>query len=119
MTTNYESLTAPEGGVHPFMSTTSLVPLGIEEDGDPKRPGPFSRLQLGAIKRIPRLGLYFLALVLGTITMVSILTFSPGIKAPELWRMITMDDAFDGSLSPRKHMIQWLPQCGLFPNDSF
>lgn len=117
MTTNYERLATQEGDVRPFMSTTSLLPLGIEEDGDLKRPSPFSRLR--AIKRIPRLGLYFLALVLGTITMVSVLTFSPGIKAPELWRTMTMDDAFDGSQSPRRHMIEWLPQCGFSLNDFF
>lgn len=114
---NYERLATQEGDALPFTSTAPLLPLDIEEDGDLERPSPFSRMR--AIGRIPRLGLYLLALALGAITMGSILTFSPGIKAPELWRTVTMDGAFDGSFSPRKHKIKWLPQCKFFLKDFF
>ena len=114
MSTSYEMLTIREGDAHASASTTSLLPLHIEEDGDLRRSGPLSRLR--AVGRVPRLALYFLALVLGTITMIFVLKIFLGIKTPELRGTMTMDDAFDGSLSPRRHTIEWLSQCEFFPS---
>ena len=111
MPTDYEMLTIREDDTH--ASTTSLLPLHIEEDDDPKRSNLLSLLRVAG--RIPQLALYFLALVLGTITMVFVLKIFLGIKTPELRGTMTMDDAFDGSLSPRRHTIEWLPQCEFFP----
>lgn len=113
MPTNYEMLTVREDDTHAFRSTTSLLPLHIEEDDNPKRSSLLSRLR--AFGPVPRLALYFLALVLGTITMVFVLKIFLGIKTPGLRRTMTMGDAFDGSLSPRRHMIKWQPQCEFIP----
>jgi hypothetical protein len=113
MSTNYERLTTQEDGVHAF--TTSMLPLQIEEDGDLKRSrGLLPRLR--AVGRVPRLALYFLALALGTIIVVYFLKFLLGITISESRQStMTMDDIFDGSLSPRRHTIEWLPQCEFFP----
>lgn len=119
MSTNYERLTIQEDDAHAFASTTSLLPLDIEEDDQDnhlKRSGLLSRLR--AIRQIPRLAVHFLALVLGTIAMVFVLTLFLGTKTTKLRRAMTMDDVFDGSLNPRKHMIEWLPQCEFFPTTS-
>lgn len=113
MTTNYERLTIQEDDMNTFAPTTSLLPLDIEEDDHPKRTGLLSRLP--DIKRISRPAVYFLTLGLGTITMVFVLTLLLGNKTTGLRDMMTMDDAFDGSLSPHRHMIEWLPQCELSP----
>jgi len=115
MPTDYEMLTIQEDDAH--ASTTSLLPLHIEEDGDSKRSSLPPLLR--AAGRVPRLALYFLALVLGIVTMVFVLKIFLGIKTPELRGTITMDDAFDGSLSPRRHTIEWLPQCKFFPCNVF
>jgi len=112
MPTNYERLTVQEDDANAFTPTTSLLPLLIEEDDDSKRSGPSSRLR--ALGRIPRLMLYFFALVVGTTIMVFVLKLFLSTKTPVLRGAMTMDDAFDGSLSPRRHMIEWLPQCEFY-----
>lgn len=117
MPTNYERFTVQENDASASTPMASLVPLHIEEDDCLKRSGPLSRLR--ATGWIPRLALYFLALVLGTITMVFVLVLSLGFQTPELRGTMTMDDAFDGSLSPRRHTIEWLPQCEFFLNNVF
>ena len=121
MPTNYERLTIQEDDASASIPMTSLVPslvpLHIEEDDGLKRSGPLSRLRTTGW--IPRLALYFLALVLGAITMVFVLILSLGFETPELRGTMTMDDAFDGSLSPRRHTIEWLPQCEFFLNNIF
>lgn len=114
MPTSYERLTVQEDDSNVSASTTSLLPLHIEEDDEFKRPGLISRLP--TIRRISRPAAYFLAMALGTITMVFVLKTSLGIKSPEFRGTMTMDDAFDGSLSPRRHAIEWLPQCERFPS---
>ena len=113
MATNYERMTVLEDDANALTSTTFLAPLHIEED-DLKRPGPLSRLQ--AIGRVPRLALYFLALCLGIITTAFLLIPVLNIKASALRGAITMDDIFDGSLSPQRHMIEWIPPCKFRPN---
>jgi len=113
MPTNYERLTILEDDTNAFTSTTSMVPLHIEED-DLKPPGPLSRLQ--ALGRIPLVALYFLALGLGIITSAFALIRFLNIEPSALRGAITMDDVFDGSLSPQRHMIEWLPQCEFRPN---
>jgi hypothetical protein len=117
MSTNYERLPVPEDDASALPPTTSLLPLQIEED-DSEDLKPFHLLpRLTVLRRIPRPALYVLALVLGTITMVFVLALSIGIKTPASRGTITMDDIFDGSLSPRRHTIKWLPQCEFRPND--
>lgn len=117
MPTNYERLVIQEDDANAFAPTTSMLPLHIEDDGGVKRSGPLLRLR--APGWIPRLALYFLALAFGIIVMVFILTRFLGIKTPELRGTMTMDDAFDESLSPRRHTIEWLPQCEFFPDNAF
>ena len=113
MPTNYERLTVLEDDTNAFTSTTSMVPLHIEED-NPNPSDPLSRLQ--ALGQIPRLALYFLALGLGIIITALVLIAFLDIKHSTLRGAITMDDVFDGSLSPQRHMIEWLPQCKFRPN---
>ena len=113
MPTNYERMTALEDDTDTFTSTTSLLPLDFEENDPPKRPTLLSRLQ--ALGRVPRLALYFLALCLGIITTGFVLIPILDIKASALRGAITMDDVFDGSLSPQRHTIEWLPQCKFAP----
>jgi len=116
MATNYERLAVQEDDTNVLASATSLLPLHIEEE-DFKRSGVLlSRLQ--ALGRIPQLTLYFLVLAVGVVSMTFILIPFLDIKTPESRGTITMDDVFDGSLSPRKRMIEWLPQCEFCPHNS-
>lgn len=114
MQTNYEMLAVLGDNMGGFTSTTSLVPLQFERDNLNLGPSLSSRLR--ALGRLPRLAFYFLVLSFGTIAMAFVLTLFLDIKTSPPRGTMTMDNVFDGSLSPRMRVIRWLPQCKFRPS---